>query len=81
MSGYIPAALRRLIHQRAEGRCEYCGMPEAFSFAPHQIDHIIAEKHGGPTEADNLAHCCTLCNLHKGSDVAGVDPETGQIRE
>jgi hypothetical protein len=71
--------MRRQIHQRAEGRCEYCGMPEMFSFASHQIDHIIAEKHGGPTDPDNLALCCTLCNRYKGSDLTAIDPETGQI--
>ncbi|WP_082674199.1 HNH endonuclease [Thiohalocapsa sp. ML1] len=56
MSGaFIPASLRRQVHQRAAGRCEYCGMPEPLSFAPHQIDHIIAEKHGGSTDPENLA--------------------------
>ncbi len=54
-------------------------MPEPLSFAPHQIDHIIAEKHGGPTDPDNLALCCTLCNRHKGSDLTAIDPQTGQI--
>ena len=47
--------------------------------ASHQIDHIIAEKHGGPTDPDNLALCCTLCNRYKGSDLTAIDPETGQI--
>lgn len=54
-------------------------MPERFSFASHQIDHIIAEKHGGPTDADNLAFCCTLCNRYKGSDLTAIDPETEEI--
>jgi hypothetical protein len=50
-----------------------------FSFAPHQIDHIIAEKHGGPTDPDNLALCCTLCNRYKGSDLTAIDPQTGLV--
>jgi hypothetical protein len=54
-------------------------MPESLSFASHQIDHIIAEKHGGPTDPENLALCCTLCNRHKGSDLTAIDPQTGQI--
>lgn len=37
-----------------------------------QIDHIISEKHGGATEADNLALACTFCNLNKGSDIASL---------
>lgn len=48
-------------------------------FAVHEIDHIIAQKHGGPTDADNLALSCALCNKHKGSDLASLDPETGLI--
>jgi hypothetical protein len=48
-------------------------------FAPHEIDHVIAFKHGGPTELDNLALSCALCNQHKGSDLTSIDPDTGQI--
>ena len=76
---YIPVALRRQVRDRANGCCEYCLIPEAVSFALHPIDHVIAEKHGGPTTAENLALCCTICNLHKGSDLASVDPLTGEI--
>lgn len=54
-------------------------IPEIATLATHEIDHIIAEKHGGCTEAENLALSCTLCNKHKGSDIASVDPETGEI--
>jgi len=28
---------------------------------------------------DNLALCCTVCNRFKGSDIASVDPDTGQV--
>jgi HNH endonuclease len=44
-----------------------------------KMDHVIAAKHGGQTVAGNLALCCTLCNRFKGSDIASVDPETGEI--
>ena len=43
------------------------------------IIRIIAEKHSGKTEADNLALSCVLCNKYKGSDIASVDPETGKV--
>lgn len=76
---YIPAALRKLVHQRANGCCEYCLISEEMSFAAHQVDHIIAEKHGGLTVESNLALSCTLCNKRKGSDIASVDDETGAI--
>jgi len=55
---HIPAELRRLVINRANGRCEYCLVPQDAIFAPHQPDHIIAEQHGGETEADNLALSC-----------------------
>lgn len=76
MSIYIAVALRRFVNDRAGGCCEYCLMPEAAAFASHEVDHIIAEKHGGVTEQDNLALSCTLCNKHKGTDIASIDPQT-----
>jgi HNH endonuclease len=76
---YVPSALRQTIYQRASGCCEYCLLPEMFVLASHEIDHIIAEKHGGLTNAENLALSCVLCNKLKGSDIASVDPETGNI--
>jgi HNH endonuclease len=37
-----------------------------------QVDHVISEKHGGATNADNLAYACTPCNHNKGSDVGSI---------
>ncbi len=76
---YIPTALRNLVYERADGCCEYCLISETVSFAKHQIDHIIAEKHGGQTVEENLALSCAVCNKHKGSDIASIDGETGAI--
>jgi hypothetical protein len=42
-------------------------------------DQIIGEKHGGPTDADNLAYACVCCNLHKGPNIAGIDPLSGNL--
>lgn len=76
---YIPLALRRLVSERACYRCEYCLLPEEFSSFPHEPDHIIPLKHGGPTTAENLALACYWCNRLKGSDLATLDPRTGQV--
>lgn len=76
---YISAALRNLVYERAGGCCEYCSISEVFSFAKHQIDHVIAEKHGGQTVEENLALSCAICNKYKGSDIASIDHETGAI--
>jgi 5-methylcytosine-specific restriction endonuclease McrA len=64
---YVPAALRRLVHERARGACEYCLAPEATALFAHEVDHVVAEKHGGTTTEDNLALACAACNLHKGA--------------
>jgi len=41
------------------------------------MEHIVAEKHGGSSEADNLALACPHCNRFKGSDLGSLDSETG----
>lgn len=75
----IPERMRRHVHDRAQGRCEYCLIHESFMFANHQPDHIIAEHHDGLTTLDNLAWSCVLCNRHKGSNISSVDPQNRQI--
>jgi hypothetical protein len=79
MSKYIPTALRKLVYERANGCCEYCLIPEIATLAVHEVDHIIAEKHGGLTEVENLALSCVLCNKYKGSDLSSIDPETKKL--
>jgi hypothetical protein len=76
---YVPAAVRRLVRQRAGERCEYCLVPEQVTLAAHWVDHVVAEKHGGQTLEDNLALSCVLCNQHKGSDLTSIDPESSAI--
>jgi hypothetical protein len=76
----VSVALRTRIRAWANRRCEYCLAPESLTLFEHEIDHIIALKHGGETTANNLALCCTLCNKHKGSDIASIDPETGGMQ-
>jgi hypothetical protein len=71
--------LERDVRRRAAGRCEYCLFPESASELPFHIDHIIAEKHGGQSESENLAWACFSCNMRKGPNIAGLDPETGEL--
>jgi HNH endonuclease len=74
----MDAVLQRLVRDRARGQCEYCLLPEQFSSAPFEIDHVIAEQHGGRPVPGNLAMACFADNHHKGPNLAGVDPKTGQ---
>jgi hypothetical protein len=69
---YINAELRRLVMTRADKLCEYCLIHEDDAYFGCQVDHIISEKHGGLTNADNLAFACTICNRNKGSDVGSI---------
>lgn len=76
---YIPEALRQLVTDRAQSRCEYCLIHERDSLYKHEVDHVIPEKHRGQTTEDNLCLSCMDCNRHKGSDFASFDPETEEI--
>ena len=75
----VPSQLRRFVRDRARGHCEYCLIHEDDVLFPHEPDHIIAEKHQGPTIVENLAWACGVCNLNKGSDIASIDPLTGKV--
>lgn len=76
----MEASLRQFVRHRARYCCEYCRILEndLVEIAFH-IEHIIALKHGGGDEPENLALACDRCNLHKGSNLAGIDPVTGEM--
>lgn len=76
---YISAELRRAVRERANYRCEYCLLHEDDNFLPHEVDHIIAEKHRGETLLENLCLSCFDCNRNKGSDIASIDVETNRL--
>ncbi|MCI0534017.1 MAG: HNH endonuclease [Verrucomicrobiales bacterium] len=70
---------RQAVQRRAGSCCEYCGIQNEDSNVPHEVDHIIAEQHGGETVSENLAFACFHCNHLKGPNIASFDPTTGQI--
>lgn len=76
---YIPIAVRRAVVARSGGACEYCRIAETDTFFGCQVDHIVAQKHGGQTVAENLAYACAVCNQAKGSDLGSLDPATGEL--
>jgi hypothetical protein len=41
------AELRRQVVERAGNCCEYCLLPQELTASTHQVDRVIAEKHGG----------------------------------
>jgi HNH endonuclease len=72
-------ALEQLVWRRANGRCEYCQMSQAFDDLTFQIDHIIARSHGGAERSDNLCLACFACNHYKGPNISGIDNKTGNV--
>ena len=76
----IDAGLRALVRQRTGDRCKYCGLrQEHLPLLRFHIDHIQPKKHGGTDDPLNLALACNSCNLHKGTNLTGIDPEGDRI--
>lgn len=71
--------LEEEVRSRAGGRCEYCRTPQDIWKLPFHIEHVIALKHKGPTILGNLALACPHCNLHKGTDLSGIDSGSRNI--
>ena len=59
----IPVGLRRFVAERAQHRCEYCGLAQEGQEATFHIDHIVPRKTGGQTIEENLALACVSCSL------------------
>jgi 5-methylcytosine-specific restriction endonuclease McrA len=75
----MDAAASQFVRERAGNRCEYCRLPQNFSGVRFHIDHIVPRQHGGTDGPDNLALACPECNYHKGTNLTGVDPDTGHV--
>lgn len=59
---------------------EYCGLAQIHSpLATLHVEHIRPLKHGGSDLIENLALACIDCNLAKGSNPTGIDPETERL--
>ncbi len=78
MADSVSKTLRREIAERAGDKCAYCLTPEWILLAGCEVDHVISRKHGGITDASNLAFSCARCNRAKGSDVGSIVTTIGQ---
>jgi len=78
----IGAKIRAQVRERAQNACEYCRLAQEDSpLAALHVEHIIPRIHGGTDDPDNLALACIDCNLHKGTNLTGIDPQTGAVTE
>ena len=75
----MDAELRQFVRERAAGRCEYCGLRQEQEPLRFHIEHIQPRQHDGGDAANNLALACHHCNLRKGTNLAGVDPQSQQL--
>ena len=75
----MDSATRILVRQRAGERCEYCLIRQEHYEATLHVEHIVAKQHRGSDDLSNLALACDHCNLHKGPNLAGINPESSQI--
>lgn len=53
---------RNRVFKRDDYECLYCGSKKDLT-----IDHVIPRSKGGKNTWDNLATCCSRCNLKKGN--------------
>lgn len=75
----MDARLRQLVRRRAKSRCEYCHLHQEQEPLPFHIEHITSRQHGGKDVSGNLALACHHCNLHKGTNLSGLDPRTEKM--
>lgn len=75
---YTSSDLRRLVIERAAGRCEYCRNGEFDTLYGCQVDQIMAEKHHDARIASNLALTCAYCNRYKGTGIDSIVKSTGE---
>jgi hypothetical protein len=76
----INRQVRTQVRERAHNFCEYCHLHQDDSpWAVLHVEHIIPKVHGGTDDLQNLALACIDCNLHKGTNLTGIDPQTGEL--
>jgi hypothetical protein len=72
-------ALRARVAARDRHRCSYCLTLESVTGAPMEVDHIVPQSIGGPTEMENLCLACPRCNSYKADRIGALDRETREV--
>ncbi len=75
----ISRELRRSVQERAQDRCEYCGLSQSGQEALFHVDHVVPLVGGGATKLENLALACVSCSLRKGARQSIPDPLKGEM--
>lgn len=70
------AETKKIVHQRAKLRCEYCRTPQKATGQAMHIEHIIPDA---GNDLNNLCLSCPTCNLSKARATSATDPITEEI--
>jgi hypothetical protein len=71
---------RDQVIERAGDTCEFCRLPQsAQPFITFHVDHVIASQHREDDGLDNLCLSCQSCDLHKGTNLTTIDPESDEL--
>jgi hypothetical protein len=72
-SRYIPIETRRLVFQKAQGRCEFIGSDGKRCESHYQleIDHKVAWSKGGSHDEANLSCLCKVHNTFRTKETHG----------
>ena len=75
----MDATTRSRVRDRAENCCEYYRIHQQHSIITFHVEHIVAQQLHGSNDEANLALACHFCKRHKGPNLAGLDPTTGEL--
>ena len=76
----MDSKIRELARQRADDRCGYCRLRQTHEpYHTFHVEHVVARQHRGADDFSNLAWACHQCNLHKGTNLSGMDPDTNEV--
>lgn len=59
----ISKDVRRLVYNKYEGHCAYCGKP--IDYKDMQVDHLHSIYLGGEDNIENYMPACRACNFRK----------------
>jgi hypothetical protein len=79
-SDHVPASMQRRVRERAEQRCEYCGVPQEHQEETFHIDHVTPRSAGGETVLANLALACEIPGRGPGGDLYAGGSDAGGVR-
>jgi HNH endonuclease len=75
----MDAQIKARVRDRAGNRCEYCHIHQRHYLITFHVEHIVSLQHHGSDDESNLALACHFCNRHKGPNLSGIDPESGEL--